>query len=970
VYRICGNPATLSEISVTRCIDENIAAAYVQGTLTPAEVADVDQHADSCSRCRQFISELVRALGPSATRVPTPTEPVYASTNDSSSLNKGHKPLLLRGATLERYMMLDRIDANRMGVVYAAFDPELDRKVALKLLRTTEPAATSARLRLLREAQALARLSHSNVVTVYDIGSWQEQVFLAMEFIDGWTVSAWLREKSPDAAEVLRVFRAAGRGLAAAHAAGIIHRDFKPDNVLVGRDGRVCVTDFGLARAAAVRPGDYTGGETPSTGARAVTQSGAVLGTPRYMAPEQRDGQVADARSDQYSYCVALWEALYGALPAAVEVPHKAKRARGKAAGPAARARPVLVRGLSAEPSGRWPSMDELLSRLARKPRLSLGRVIAAAALTGVLISLVWTQRYFDGRRTRLCRGGQAQFATIWSPERKASARAAVLASGLPYVAAVADHFEQTIDKYQRAWTAMHVEACEATRVTGHQPEDVLGLRMACLTSRLEEVDALVQRVTRGDTPVERLSSAVTSLSPITSCADVAGLSAPIRPPADPEIQKQVDALRHELIEATADAKAGRDDAALKRETRVHEEAKKIGYAPLVAEAKLSLGRTQAALGQLKAAEDTLYEAAYAAEAGHHDVIAAEAWLELVETLGFVLDRPAEARRIARQAEAAIARLLGRRRDMEAHLLDALSGIAFREKDWPLAEDSARRCLALSEQVFAPDDDKLAAALINYAIVLRQLGRTDKVMDIFVRARAINEKVFGANHPRLATDHFSLGTAHLDLGHSSEAIAEFRRSIALAEQRGPEYLDLGGFSVGLGDGLSSIGDHQGAQAAFERGIRILAKALGPEHDDLAEAYFRFSEALAVAGKWPQALAHARRSVAIQEKVGPERRQMAWALAAVGGAQLGLGRAREALAWYERGLRIGNAAKASDRELAALRFGLARALWLTGRDRARARSLAAEAARAIAEVQAPSGVRMRREIGEWLASHTR
>src|SRR5258707_610263 len=214
-----------------------------------------------------------------------------------------------------------------MGVVYAAYDPELDRKVAVKLLRAeadTKSNARAAQARLLREAQAMARLSHPNVISVHDVGALGTQVFIAMEFVEGKTLTRWLKEKPLTPREIVQTFLQAGKGLAAAHAAGLVHRDFKPDNVLIGNDGRIKVLDFGLARAVEDVVGDAptlppqvvaSGLSTPRQLEARLTRSGAFLGTPAYMAPEQLLGKTIDARADQFSFCVALYEALYGERP-------------------------------------------------------------------------------------------------------------------------------------------------------------------------------------------------------------------------------------------------------------------------------------------------------------------------------------------------------------------------------------------------------------------------------------------------------------------------------------------------------------------------------------------------------------------------------------------------------------------------------------------------------------------------------
>src|SRR5205814_3700317 len=225
--------------------------------------------------------------------------------------------MLAPGELVGRYRILHVLGSGGMGVVYAAFDPELQRQVALKLVRNEGAGVDDElRTRLTREAQAMARVRHPNVITVFDVGSWCGQLFVAMEAIDGSTLSTWLEVQPRSVAEILQVLHAAGRGLAAAHAAGLVHRDFKPDNVLIGADGRVCVTDFGLARPVTMREPSspsHDGDTEPWT--LALTQAGTAVGTPAYMAPEQMRGDTADERADQFSFCVALFEALYGVRP-------------------------------------------------------------------------------------------------------------------------------------------------------------------------------------------------------------------------------------------------------------------------------------------------------------------------------------------------------------------------------------------------------------------------------------------------------------------------------------------------------------------------------------------------------------------------------------------------------------------------------------------------------------------------------
>jgi tetratricopeptide (TPR) repeat protein len=333
--------------------------------------------------------------------------------------------VLQPGTPVGRYVLRARIGEGGMGVVYAAHDPELDRVVALKVLRADaagDPAAV--RTRVQREAQALARLADPHVVAVYDVGASDHGIFIAMELVEGETLRAWLRAPRPWRA-VLATFIAAGRGLEAAHRAGLIHRDFKPDNVLVGNDGRVRVTDFGLARliGSDEPPGADAGVDSPLT--LSVTRTGALLGTPGYMAPEQLCGDPVDARADLFSFCVALYEALYRVRPFAggnvAELRASMLQNRltppARAGDAAAPLRRVLARGLRAAPDERFASMGELLDALdaaARPPRR--GRWIAGAAAL-VLAAIVAGVALHEARRRPLvvktAHGGRAALAVL-----------------------------------------------------------------------------------------------------------------------------------------------------------------------------------------------------------------------------------------------------------------------------------------------------------------------------------------------------------------------------------------------------------------------------------------------------------------------------------------------------------------------------------------------------------------------------
>ena len=369
------------------CIDEAVAAEFLEGLLSVDAGRAVEDHIGHCSDCRALVAGLAKAMTGEERddTVPVATE----------------RPRLLRaGDRVARYIILDCLGVGGMGMVYAAYDPKLDRKIALKFIRDRASFGAEATERLVREAQAIAKLSHPNVVAVFDVGTVGEQVYIAMEFVDGCTLTEWLHWSRPWR-DVVAEFIAAGRGLEAAHAGGIVHRDFKPDNVMVGRNGRVRVMDFGLARVADGGACSEDEAETAYTSSDSLTRTGAVMGTPRYMAPEQFRGESVGPPADQFSFCAALFQAVYGVHPC------RSGTASRLAAGAELSSEllpvpdgidapgwlhDVIVRGLAADPGARHSSMETLLDQLSAgiaepvrraPPRWLVPVVTVAVALLG-----------------------------------------------------------------------------------------------------------------------------------------------------------------------------------------------------------------------------------------------------------------------------------------------------------------------------------------------------------------------------------------------------------------------------------------------------------------------------------------------------------------------------------------------------------------------------------------------------------
>lgn len=350
-------------------------------------------------------------------------------------------------ATVGRYVLERELGRGGMGSVWAAHDPELGRKVAIKLIRSEGPGAQepSRRRRLLREAQALAQVTHPNVVAIHDVGTFEDLVFIAMEYVEGATLRDWLAAGRRSRAEIVSMFVQAGRGLAAAHARGIVHRDFKPENVWIGEDGRARVLDFGLARAAGVGAGappglEAEGGE-PSTPSRqpgmlgaALTEAGRLVGTPAYMAPEQLRGGQVDARTDQFSFCVALHQALAGELPFSGDgvsgllsaIAQRRIREGTTARRVPAWLRRALRRGMSHDPAERFASMDRLLDELERRPEVTRRRVVIAGALA--LVAAAALPLFAPLRRERAPGADRIQSLAVLPLEARAGQDEASLA--------------------------------------------------------------------------------------------------------------------------------------------------------------------------------------------------------------------------------------------------------------------------------------------------------------------------------------------------------------------------------------------------------------------------------------------------------------------------------------------------------------------------------------------------------------
>jgi eukaryotic-like serine/threonine-protein kinase len=1009
------------------------------------------------------------AMSPTTARVeraasdecfPTPPE-----ASISSSLRKAQvRAALFRKLApvrVGRFTLLEQLGAGAMGEIYAAYDEQLDRRVALKLVRAGTQLTVKADDMLLREAQALAQVSHPNVVQIYEAGSHDGRLFIAMELIQGETLTRWLDDVAglPRPARqrlILRRFIAAGRGLEAAHLAGVAHRDFKPDNVLVGDDGRVCVVDFGLARvlvgevASTRAAGDGamaaqlahghtlrmppeadaapTGGldsrfatdattldpqrapasdAAPDTdpahassrtlrAATRLTEPGTVMGTPRFMAPEQIRGALADHRSDQFSFCVALYHALYGVFPFAGErMPELLDAMETGEIGPAhsvglpAGLRAALRRGLSVDPARRFATMGELLAALAPRRRRT-ATWLAGAALVAGLAAVV----YARSSSAAPCANAGDGIGAAWSAERAAGLRAAFAASDLPYRDAAWRGASQRLDAYATRWRVEAIAACRATHIDHVQSAQLLDRRMWCLDHAGRQVAALTSELARGGAgAVEHAVAAAEALPDPGACRDTEAMLFGLAPPPA-GLVGQIATVRAQLAQARTLEWLGRAEDALVVARAASAASERVGYPPVRAEALAQIARALDARGNAEARAESqrlYFDALDLAESGRHDQLAAEVWGRLVLLATRMDASTQQAHAWWRRSAAAVRRIGDTARD-QARLHHALGELYYRDARYAEAADAENLAIAaIADQ--RPPPLELSRYLDALAKALAPQGRVGEAIALHERALAIALAALGPAHPdvrklqinygKALEKHGQLGRAravldaalasmpapyrdsHLDAGrlhamlsdvsyvegkldvaaaHGRASLAIYERAGAAAPLRAEAYTNLANVELQRG----RFGE---ALAMYNDALALRRPHLGRDHAQIGVNEGSIAEALLGLGRHAEALHHVREAARIFERgEARDRVTQAWILSVHGDALVGLRRHAEAISVFERALPLFDGADPSNQARAL--WGLARALHGAGKDIARCRQLAERALDLFGELGSP------------------
>ncbi len=790
----------------------------------------------------------------------------------------GDLPDVLRepGSRVGPYIILEQLGLGGMGVVYAAYDPKLDRKVALKVLRSAghDESAAVGRVRLASEGRALAKVSHPNVVAVFDVGTIDAEVYVAMELVEGQTLSQWRKASARPWPEVVSMFVDIAAGVAAVHEAALVHRDVKPDNILVDAQGRPRVTDFGLARPDGDAPASLRRREQALLDANVpaariqLTQTGARLGTPAYMASEQLKGEPASPKSDQFALCVTLWETLYGERPfgggswVSLVLEVSEGRIREPPAPPSGRAVPswlrrVLERGLDPDPSARWPDMHALAAalragdphRARRRWWIGLG---ALAAIGSVTAGLAWRRDQLRTRAEAGCAADAQAVHTTWSSQARARLRGAFASSAIDEAAKIGSSVESVFDTFAQAWAQERADVCLAAL---DEPSALLTRRAECLDDRLETLEGFLDWLERGDDIlVSRARRSVEGLTDLDQCSDIQRLERLPPPPSDPAVRERVRILEGQLAQTLVHEHMGHYDEGLGLTRAALASARETEHGPLIATALYRVAVFHEKLGHYDDAVEHWVNAFREASLHGHDDLAAQAAGALAFVEGYQLARYQTGVRWSQLAGLLLERLGKTHTLDEARRLDTLAVLTEMQGELEEAVALHERSLALRESIVPSSHQSIGYGLANLAGVLQKQGKSADAETALLRALQIFENAFGKDNPTTMHVVNNLANLYRDQDRHPEAKVLLQRVLdSWLSQLGPHHPDVGDVYDSMGDIALAQGDLDEAQAMYATVLDIRQHNHSEGTSDaVAAAALALGELAALRGDWEAA----------------------------------------------------------------------------------------------------------------------
>jgi len=851
-----------------QCVNEQTVQDLVLGRLQGQTLDGVERHISECSSCAALVAVAARQTGSADPREapPRPHGPVAA------------RPSIAVGTLVGRFVVLGFLGAGGMGEVYAAYDPNLERKVAIKFLRPDvlgRGDKNVAAERMRREARIVARLSHPNVVGVYEIDVFEDRLFIAMEYVDGQSVAEWLKAETRAVGDVLPVFLAAGAGLAGAHAAGVIHRDFKPHNVMIGKGGEVRVMDFGLAHldgevdgpasAPVASPSAASDGaqqplESTAEREARLTRTGTLLGTPAYMAPEQLVGMKASARTDQYSFCVALYEALYGHRPAAPGRARSRTTTQSEAVeiGPASRSVPrwirrTLRRGLAADPAQRYLSIDDLLADLrgdrARRRRIA---VALAASVLAVTAGTWGALHERAARQVRLCRANAATASAVWPYETAASGAIpagaptavwqAFQRSGVADASGIFARVNRTLSTYLSSWAERATQACEATHVRREQSREELALRMACLDDRLSTARALTDTLAGADAKVvSRAPDAALGLPDLDRCSDLVLLRA-VKPPEGAAKQAEIARLRRRMAEVKLLAETGHFGSVEADLKKLEHDIRSVGYSPLLVDFLLLLHWDMTNAGVPAEGTSFIREALHVAQAAGYEEGIAGALIGL----SWVEFRNAAVADLARDQADAVLEHLGNPTVLRAWFENGVALTLYARGEIEKALEHSRRSLALKERRTPWDARDVAIAEANICLMMVARATAKEALPHCDRSVQLIVSALGGDHPTAMNMVENQAAAQTLLGRFDEGCPLAERVRDFFQGRGEPIDGRETLLVTLGRCEVRRGHPDVARGLLERGLAE-ATRMGATPLEIADLEWHLARAVHAAG---------------------------------------------------------------------------------------------------------------------------